>query len=64
MQMNDIILKKRDGHALSTEEIDFFVQNYTKGIIPDYQASALTMAIFFQGMNKREIANLSKVPPV
>ena len=53
MQMNDIILKKRDGHALSTEEIDFFVQNYTKGIIPDYQASALTMAIYFQGMNKR-----------
>ena len=59
MQMNDIILKKRDGHALSTEEIDFFVQNYTKGIIPDYQASALTMAIFFQGMNKREIADLT-----
>ena len=59
MQMNDIILKKRDGHALSTEEIDFFVQNYTKGIIPDYQASALTMAIYFQGMNKREIADLT-----
>lgn len=59
MQMNDIILKKRDGHELSTQEIDFFIQNYTKGVIPDYQASALTMAIFFQGMNKREIADLT-----
>lgn len=59
MQMNDIILKKRDGHELSTQEIDFFIQNYTKGVIPDYQASALTMTIFFQGMNKREIADLT-----
>jgi len=54
MNMNDIIYKKREGNELSKEEIDYFVQGYTKGEIPDYQASALLMAIFFKKMSKKE----------
>ncbi|MCB6994615.1 pyrimidine-nucleoside phosphorylase [bacterium 210820-DFI.6.37] len=54
MNMNDIIIKKRDCGVLSKEEIRFFVEGYTQGAVPDYQASALLMAIFFQGMNKEE----------
>ena len=46
MRMYDIIESKRDGHELSDAQIDFFVQGYTEGSIPDYQASALCMAIF------------------
>ena len=46
MRMVDIIEKKRDGHTLSKEEIEFFIKGYTKGDIPDYQASSLAMAIF------------------
>jgi pyrimidine-nucleoside phosphorylase len=57
--MYDIILKKRNNEELTKEEIDFFIQSYTKDIIPDYQASALLMAIYFQGMNKRETADLT-----
>ena len=57
--MVDIIERKRDGYALTKEEIDFFIEGYTKGDIPDYQASALAMAIVFQGMNKDEIAYLT-----
>lgn len=59
MRMVDIIEKKRDGLALSKEEIDFFVDGFSKDEIPSYQASALAMAIVFQGMNKAEIANLT-----
>ena len=59
MQMTDIILKKRDGFELSKEEIEFFIKNYVNNIIPDYQASALAMAIYFQGMNKKEISFLT-----
>lgn len=59
MRMYDLILKKRNGQELTKEEIDFFVQGYTKGEIPDYQASALLMAIFFNKMNKRETADLT-----
>lgn len=59
MRMVDIIAKKRDGKALTTEEIDFFIDGYTKGDIPDYQASALAMAIFFQDMDDRERADLT-----
>ncbi|MDF2889640.1 MAG: pyrimidine-nucleoside phosphorylase [Clostridia bacterium] len=59
MRMYDIIFKKRNGEELTKEEIDFFIQGYTKGTIPDYQASALLMAIYFQGMNKRETAELT-----
>ncbi|EAD0723024.1 pyrimidine-nucleoside phosphorylase [Listeria monocytogenes] len=59
MRMVDIISKKRDGKALSTEEIRFFIDGYTNGEIPDYQASALAMAIFFQDMNDQERADLT-----
>src|SRR3954452_21050058 len=54
MRMVDIIEKKRDGRELSTEEIQFLIKGYTNGQIPDYQMSAFTMAIFFQGMTERE----------
>ena len=60
MRMVDIIEKKRDGHALSEQEIHFFVDGYSKGEIPDYQASALAMAILFRGMEKQEIAYLTE----
>ncbi len=59
MRMYDIILKKRNGGRLSDEEIRFFVQGYTKGEIPDYQASALMMAIYFNGMTSGETASLT-----
>ena len=59
MRMYDLILKKRNGGELSTEEISYFVENYTKGEIPDYQVSALLMAIYFQKMNKRETSDLT-----
>lgn len=57
--MYDIILKKRNGEELTKEEIDYFVQNYTNGTIPDYQVSALLMAIYFRKMNKRETVDLT-----
>lgn len=60
MRMYDIIEKKREGHELTKEEIDFFVKGYTDGKIPDYQVSALLMAIFFRKMNKRETVDLTK----
>ncbi|QED48502.1 pyrimidine-nucleoside phosphorylase [Cytobacillus dafuensis] len=59
MRMVDIIENKRDGRELSTEEIQFFINGYTDGSIPDYQASALMMAIFFQGMTEKERADLT-----
>lgn len=59
MRMVDIISNKRDGKELTTEEITFFIDGYTKGEIPDYQASALAMAIYFQDMTERERADLT-----
>ena len=59
MRMVDIIIKKRMGEVLTKEEIDFFVKGFTDGSIPDYQASSLAMAILFQGMNKKEIGQLT-----
>ena len=59
MQMTDLIAKKRDGGKLSAEEIDFMVQNYTRGLIPDYQMSAMCMAILFVGMDKDETLDLT-----
>ena len=59
MQMTDLIAKKRDGGTLTTEEIEFIIQGYTAGTIPDYQMSALCMAIVFQGMNDRETLDLT-----
>jgi len=57
--MYDIISKKRDGFELTTEEIEFFIKGYTDGSIPDYQASALLMAIFLQKMTTRETVDLT-----
>ncbi|OTQ74425.1 MULTISPECIES: pyrimidine-nucleoside phosphorylase [unclassified Gilliamella] len=59
MRFVDIIEKKRDGNALTTEEIQFFITNYTNGSIPDYQVSALLMAIYYQGMTSKECADLT-----
>ncbi|WP_435002530.1 pyrimidine-nucleoside phosphorylase [Bacillus atrophaeus] len=59
MRMVDIIIKKQNGKELTSEEIQFFVNGYTDGSIPDYQASALAMAIFFQDMTDRERADLT-----
>ena len=54
MRMYDLIMKKRNGKALSKEEINYMVSGYTKGEIPDYQMSAMMMAIYFVGMNEEE----------
>ena len=59
MRMYDIIMKKRNGGELSQEEIAFFVEGYTRGDIPDYQASALMMAIYFRKMTERETLALT-----
>lgn len=59
MLMVELIEKKRDGAALTTEEIQFFISGYTRGEIPDYQASALLMAILLKGMVAREIGDLT-----
>lgn len=59
MRIVDVINKKKHGESLSKAEIDFFIEGYTKGEIPDYQASALLMAIYFKGMAAQEIADLT-----
>ena len=60
MRIYDIIEKKRDGHKLTKEEIDFFVREFTNENIEDYQASALLMAIFINGMDEEETVNLTE----
>ncbi len=59
MRMVDLIEKKRDGNSLSLDEITYVVDTYTQGKIPDYQASAFLMAIYFQGMDDRETRDLT-----
>jgi len=59
MQMDELIEKKRDGHAMTESEIRFFIGGYTAGDIPDYQMAALLMAIYFRGMNRAETVNLT-----
>lgn len=59
MRMYDLILKKRNGSALTKEEIEYMVQGFTNGTIPDYQMSAMMMAIYFQGMNDEETLQLT-----
>ncbi len=59
MRMYDIIMKKRNGAELTEEEIQYFIEGYTKGEVPDYQVSALMMAIFFRKMTQRETLSLT-----
>src|SRR5215212_3730887 len=60
MRAVDVILRKRGGHELTPGEIAFFVDGYTRGAIPDYQASALAMAVFFRGMTPAETVALTE----
>ena len=57
--MTELIAKKRDGAALSREEIDFMIEGYTRGDIPDYQMSAMLMAMYFRGLDKEETVALT-----
>lgn len=59
MRVVDLINKKKHGEVLTKEEIDYIVQGYTKGEIPDYQMSAFLMAVYFKGMNKQETADFT-----
>ncbi len=59
MHMIDLIQKKKRGEILSKEEINYFINGYVAGNIPDYQVSALLMAVYFQGMNKQETTDLT-----
>ena len=59
MRAVDIIIKKRDNQELSQEEIEYFIQEYVRGEIPDYQASAWAMAVLLNGMNPRETTDLT-----
>lgn len=59
MRMYDLIMKKRNGGTLTEQEIRFMIEGYTKGEIPDYQMSAMMMAIYFRGMNEEETVNLT-----
>ena len=61
MRMYDVINKKKNNQALSREEIEFAVMGYVRGEIPDYQMSALLMAIYFNGMNDEETVNLTMI---
>ena len=61
MRMFDIISKKKYGEVLSKEEIDYVIKGYTEGTIPDYQMSALLMAIYFEGMTYEE-TSLMPIP--
>ena len=60
MRAVDVIQRKRDGAELSKDEIDFFIRGYAKGDVPDYQASAFTMAVFFKGMTPAETVALTE----
>lgn len=59
MRAYDLIWKKREGQTLTYEEIDYFIQGYVKGQVPDYQVAAWLMAVYFRGMTKQETANLT-----
>lgn len=59
MNTYDLIMKKRDGMKLSVEEINYLVNHYTQGDLPDYQMSAFLMAVYFQGMDYEETKNLT-----
>ena len=63
MNMVDIIIKKRNGGKLTKEEIEWFIEAYTNGDVPDYQASALLMAIYYQHLDEEETFVLTKARP-
>ena len=60
MRTVDLIHRKRDGEELAPEEIQFLIDGYTSGEIPDYQMSAFLMAVFFSGMTDREVSRLTE----
>ncbi|HJT86383.1 MAG TPA: thymidine phosphorylase [Bryobacteraceae bacterium] len=60
MRTVDLIQRKRDGEELAPEEVDFLVEGYTQGEIPDYQMSAFLMAVYFSGMTDREVSRLTE----
>ena len=60
MRTVDLIQRKRDGEELAPEEIEFLVEGYTRGDIPDYQMSAFLMAVYFSGMSDREVGRLTE----
>lgn len=60
MRTVDLIQRKRDGEELAPEEIEFLVEGYTNGDIPDYQMSAFLMAVYFSGMSDRELSPLTE----
>jgi len=59
MRMVDLIYKKREGTELTTEEINYIIDGYSRDLIPDYQMSAFTMAVYFRGMTEMETADLT-----
>src|SRR5512145_676465 len=59
MRAVDLIIKKRDGETLTTQEIDFLIEGYTKGMIADEQMAAWAMAVLLRGMDDRETADLT-----
>lgn len=59
MRMYDLIMKKRNGNVLTKDEIFYMIEGYTRGEIPDYQMSAMMMAVYFQGMNEEETLQLT-----
>lgn len=59
MRAVDIIQKKRDGLELSSQEIEWLIEGYVAGVVPDYQMSAFAMAVYFKGMSTREISDLT-----
>ena len=59
MNTYELIKKKRDGWSLSAEEIDYLINGYTNGSIPDYQMAAFLMSVYFKGMNPRECSDLT-----
>ena len=60
MRTVDLIQRKRDGEELAPEEIEFLIEGYTRGEIPDYQMSAFLMAVYFSGMSDREVSRLTE----
>ena len=61
MRTVDLIRRKRDGEELSAEEIQFLIENYSQGTIPDYQMAAFLMAVYFGEMSDQEVSEMTRV---